>query len=331
MGIEQPVNTVVLSETDLKLAADLLKNDEVVAFPTETVYGLGARVFSNQAIHKIFTIKKRPSDNPLIAHLSCLEQLNQLSEELPEVFHLLYSQFCPGPLTFILKGLPKVLSSVNAGLNTVAIRFPAHPIARRLIELVGEPLVAPSANLSGKPSSTKLEHVLNDFDGQIPAVIDGGICSIGIESTVISLLDPEQPTILRPGSITSSDLESVLGKHVPFWKKTSLHAPVPSPGLKYRHYAPMAPMKLVYEQEIIESCALESEQNLLFLLPAGVVLKHDRPFYYFTAQNLYDLLRQSDQKKYDGIIVFCDDRTKNNDALMNRLEKAAGSYEGDRS
>ncbi len=325
MGIEQTVKTVILYASDLVLAADLLKNDEVVAFPTETVYGLGARVFSERGIKKIFSIKKRPADNPLIAHLSCLEQLDTLTYELPKIFHLLYSHFCPGPLTFILRGLPHVPSSVNAGLNTVAIRFPAHPIAKRLIELVGEPLVAPSANLSGKPSSTKLEHVLNDFDGQIPAGIDGGNCSIGIESTVISLLDPEHPSILRPGSITSNDLELVLGKEVPLWKQTSKLTSVPSPGLKYRHYAPIAPIRLVYEQGLIESYARESGHNILFLLPTGVVFKHERAFHYFNAQNLYDLLRQSDQKKYDEIIVFCDEKTKSNDALMNRLEKAAGA------
>ena len=199
-----------LSPDQLQRAADLLKAGHLVAFPTETVYGLGAPIFSPEAIQSIFKVKGRPADNPLIAHVSSVEQVSRIALEIPEAFYRLAEVFFPGPLTVVLKRRPDVPSIVSAGLETIAVRMPSHPIALKLISLVDEPLVAPSANLSGMPSSTQAEHVLDDFDGKIAAVVDGGKTEIGIESTVINLLG-ETPILLRPGSISKEALEKVLG------------------------------------------------------------------------------------------------------------------------
>src|SRR3989338_2727371 len=176
------MKTKVLKEEGLREAAALLKKGEVVAFPTETVYGLGAPVFYKEAILKIFALKHRPPDNPLIAHISNLSELAQIVTHLPDEFFLLEKRFFPGPLTLILPVHPAVPKEATAGLKNIGVRMPAHPLTLELITRVGEPLVAPSANLSGRPSSTSAGHVLEDFEGRIPAILDGGECAIGIES-----------------------------------------------------------------------------------------------------------------------------------------------------
>ncbi len=196
------------STLDLKGSAELIKSGELVAFPTETVYGLGASVFNPKAIEQIFQVKGRPQDNPLIVHISSLQQLELIVEELPKEFEVLAESFFPGPLTLILPKKESVPSIVSANLPTIGVRMPAHPIAQLLIEGVGVPLVAPSANLSGKPSSTTAQHVRDDFGDRIKSILDGGPCEYGIESTVLTL--HPKPTILRPGQITQAQLEEVL-------------------------------------------------------------------------------------------------------------------------
>lgn len=321
--------THILHPSEIAAAADLLKRGEVVAFPTETVYGLGARVFDPHAVAAIFALKKRPSDNPLIAHLSDLEDLGRIAQDIPKVLYSLYEKLCPGPLTFVLKAQESIPSIVRAGLDTIAVRFPQHPVARSLIHETGEPLVAPSANLSGKPSATKVEHVLQDFQGRLPAVLDGGECAIGIESTVIYLVNPEQPYLLRPGAITAEEIEAILGKKLLRWDNARK---VPSPGMKYRHYAPDAPMRLIKQKEELHALFEEKSRYRLYLLPQGTSVPRDLPHFHFNARSLYDLLRQSDHSSYNEIIVYCDANTLSDEALMNRLEKAAGnSYESDRS
>ena len=215
-----------------------MKAEQLVAFPTETVYGLGGRLFSEKAIQSIFRVKGRPSDNPLIAHVASPQNWEQLAERVPKTYHLLAEAFFPGPLTLIVAKKPKVPKSATGGLETVAIRCPDHDLARKLIKLVGEPLVAPSANLSGRPSSTTAQHVLSDFEGKIPAILDGGPCRHGLESTVIDLVSFEQPTLLRPGALKKEAIEEVLGHSIALYTK----GPKSSPGMKYRHYAPSIPV-----------------------------------------------------------------------------------------
>ncbi len=232
---------------DFVRAGNLLKNGEVVAIPTETVYGLAASAFSPDAVEKIFRAKGRPQDNPLIVHISDFDDLAKITEEIPESAIALAENFWPGPLTMILKKNEKIPSEVTAGLSTVAVRFPSHKIARAVIEAAGVPLAAPSANLSGKPSPTSAQHVMRDLAGKIPMIIDGGECEVGLESTVVDLTG-ETPMLLRPGGITFSELTRVLGK-VSVNPKISEEVDdgevVASPGMKYKHYAPEAPVIII--------------------------------------------------------------------------------------
>lgn len=292
------MDTEILKASDFFLAVDGLKRGEPVVFPTETVYGLAAPLFNEEAIRRIFSIKGRPLDNPLIAHISSLEEAGRLSQELPDSFYTLAEHFWPGPLTIVVKRHPKVPALVSAGHPSIAIRMPSHPIARLLIQEVGEPFVAPSANLSGRPSPTCVRDVLEDLSGKVRYIIDGGDCEIGIESTVISLFQ-SVPTLLRPGKITRENLEEVLGVKVAL---PTQNEPVFSPGMKYRHYAPKAKVELVYQKEAIQgSCVI-----------------------YPTMKNLYAQLREADRKGASKIEVYCDPSTQNNAGLMNRLLRASG-------
>ncbi len=207
------METQCLGPDDIARAALLLKEGHLVAFPTETVYGLGAPIFQREAVAQIFVAKGRPADNPLIAHVSCLSQILEIASEIPPFFDQLTRAFFPGPLTLILKRHPQVPAIVSGGLGTIAVRMPDHPLAQALITAVGQPLVAPSANLSGRPSSTEACHVLHDFSGRIAAVIDGGKTEHGMESTVVSLLG-EKPILLRPGALSLEEIEAVLGQKI---------------------------------------------------------------------------------------------------------------------
>ncbi len=314
-----------LDPTGMQRAADLLKNGKLVAFPTETVYGLGARIFDPEAVLSIFKAKGRPSDNPLIAHVSSVEQVEEIADEIPDAFYLLAKSFFPGPLAIILKRRPHVPSIVSAGLDSIAVRMPSHPLALRLIELVGEPLVAPSANLSGKPSSTQAKHVLEDFSGKIGAVIDGGKTTFGIESTVISLLSAN-PVLLRPGAVTREEIEEVLGcpLEVP---PASHQGPVLSPGMKYRHYAPRTPVKVFENLQDLNThlCARSLSSRTMLLSRESIVPACpglDR--FALSAKEFYSLLRHADELHYEEILILCDEDLQKDAALMNRLTRAAG-------
>lgn len=289
----------IFSLDQIHEAAQFLKRGELVAFPTETVYGLGALAFQPLAVAKVFETKGRPADNPLIVHLSSLDQLKRVAVDVPSDFYKLADRFFPGPLTVVLKRHPSVPSIVSAGMNTIAVRMPANPIAKALITAVGEPIVGPSANLSGKPSSTTAQHVAEDFEGMIGGVIDGGSTEFGIESTVISLLS-DVPVILRPGKITQEALEAVLQK--PVREKTAMDAII-SPGMKHRHYAPRALLKLVMQ---------EPEPN-----PKHLVVHH------ISAETLYKVLREADQQEFEEIYIVCDQAILKDKALMDRLMRAA--------
>lgn len=222
-------------------AAQAIRQGELVAFPTETVYGLGANALDATAVARIFAVKGRPADNPLIIHLADLAVLNQLIDHLPPLAEKLFAAFSPGPLTLVLPRSRHVPDEVTAGLDTVAIRLPAHPIARRLIQLAGLPIAAPSANRSGRPSPTRAWHVIQDLGGLIPYVVDGGACHYGLESTVVDATG-SVPVILRPGSITAADIRRIAGSVAGAVGEPAEHSSrTPrAPGMKYRHYAPRA-------------------------------------------------------------------------------------------
>ncbi len=298
------METQVFKESEINEAANLLTGGEVIAFPTETVYGLGAPVFAPEAIAEIFRIKQRPSDNPLIVHISSLDQVDQVAKDLPETFYQLAAAFFPGPLTLVVKKSSQVPSIVSGGLDTVAIRMPNHLIAKALIALVGQPLVAPSANLSGRPSSTCVEHVLSDFSGKLSGVIDGGVCRHGIESTVVDLVSFEKPTILRPGALSREEIEKVLSLD----EYTS--GPKSSPGMKYRHYAPSIPVRFFDDQRAFKE-HVDRLTKPYILSPKS--------------SSLYADLREAEKEGYEEIVIFSD--TPFAGALANRLEKIiSGSH-----
>lgn len=215
----------------IKLGAELIKQGEVVAFPTETVYGLGADAFSSCAINKIYEAKGRPNDNPLIIHLYDISDLDKVAVDIPEIAFTLYNMFCPGPLTMILKKAPNVPYSVTGGLDTVGVRFPSHEVARELIRL-SMPIAAPSANISKHISPTTAQHVFEDLQGRIPLILDGGSCNVGIESTIVDL-SGDKPLILRPGAITKEMLLKVAN-----FEEYKNNNKALAPGMKYTHYSP---------------------------------------------------------------------------------------------
>lgn len=318
-------------------AANELKRDELVAFPTETVYGLGANALSDNAVQKIYRAKGRPSDNPLIVHISKKEDVDKYALEVPEKARKLMEQFWPGPLTIILKVKQKLLSNyVTAGLPTVGIRMPSHPVALALIEASGLPIAAPSANLSGKPSPTTFQHVNNDLHGKIAGIVDGGETGVGVESTVVDCTE-RIPVILRPGGVTREEIENIIGS-VTMDKQVKEVVDQPrSPGMKYTHYAPDAAMYLVegsstYIQQLVNNAQNRGEK-------VGVLTTDEQKDQYkadvivscgkrgdlsTVAHNLYSTLRQFDDKKIDIIYSEVFPREGIGVAIMNRLLKAAG-------
>jgi L-threonylcarbamoyladenylate synthase len=313
-----------LTEDQIETAARLLKEGEVISFATETVYGLGAPIFNPLAIEQIFKLKGRPSDNPLIAHLSHIEEVERIAVDIPSTFYHLAHVFFPGPLTLVLKKHPSVPSIVSGGLETIALRLPSHPVAQKLIALVGEPVVAPSANLSGRPSATCAEHVLEDFEGKIAAVLDGGRTSLGIESTVLSLID-EVPTLLRPGVISKEQIEEVLGMSIAVASSKTGEGPLLSPGMKYRHYSPTTPIRVFWDEEELD-CYLSScsTERIMLLSPVN---KEKASCFSLNAKDFYASLRQADREGFDEILIFCNESVQRDAGLMNRLLKAAGYTE----
>ena len=234
-------------ESVYALASDLLRKGKLVAFPTETVYGLGANALDQDAVLSIFAAKGRPADNPLIVHIHDRSQLSGLCT-VPPLADALMDAFWPGPLTLLFHRSPAVPPEVTAGLPTVAIRMPSHPVAAAMLKACGLPVAAPSANRSGRPSPTTAAHVLEDMNGRIPLILDGGACDVGLESTVLDLCH-DRPTILRPGGVTKDMLESVLGREVllagSILRPLGENEVALSPGMRYKHYAPKGVVTLV--------------------------------------------------------------------------------------
>ena len=317
-------------------AGQILRQGSLVAIPTETVYGLAADAYNGTAVAKIFQAKGRPQDNPLIVHIGDCSQLNPLVREMPEQASLLIDRFWPGPLTMILPKSAQVPNEVSAGLDTVAIRFPKHPVAQAVIQAAGTPLAAPSANTSGRPSPTTAQHVLEDLSGKIDAVLDGGTCQVGIESTVIDItIYP--PRLLRPGAITWEQLRQVLGTveiDPAVCNPLTKGQAASSPGMKYKHYAPQARLILLdggYEQycdyvrahaapHIAALCYQGEEQGL----PVEAVTygaAHDE---WGQARELFDALRKLDQRKFSLVYARCPKQEGVGLAVYNRLIRAAG-------
>lgn len=230
-----------------QIAADIIKKGGLVAIPTETVYGLGANGLDEQAVIKIFEAKGRPQDNPLILHVAEPAEMEKFCHDIPKSAYLLAEKFWPGPLTMVLPARDIVPRRTTAGLDTVAVRCPDNDTTRQIIRLSGVPIAAPSANISGKPSTTTAQHVFHDHNGKIDAIVDGGPCRVGVESTIVDLTD-ERPRLLRPGGITPEQLMEVLGDLVidkAVTAQIDKDAVVKAPGMKYRHYAPQEPVVIV--------------------------------------------------------------------------------------
>ena len=240
------VKDISNASVEIDEAACLLRDGGIVIFPTETVYGLGASAYSKEAVKKVFEAKGRPQDNPLICHIASFDSLSDVASYVPEEAVTLAKEFWPGPLTLVLKKNESIADEVTCGLDTVGVRMPDHPVALRLLEKAGVPIAAPSANISGSPSPTRIEHVIEDMMNRVDAIIDGGDCSVGIESTVLDMTK-NPPIVLRPGGVTLDMLQqinpfiTVMENHA----KESVEAGIRSPGLKHRHYAPKAPLYLV--------------------------------------------------------------------------------------
>ncbi|RYL95119.1 threonylcarbamoyl-AMP synthase [Sporolactobacillus sp. THM7-4] len=317
-------------------AAEGIKNGEVVAFPTETVYGLGANAKSREACLKIFEAKGRPSDNPLIVHVATFEDVREICTDINPIARKLAEAFWPGPMTLVLPSRGEVSDAVTAGLSTVAVRMPDHPVARALIRAAGVPIAAPSANSSGRPSPTRAEHVVNDLNGKIYGIVDGGETGVGVESTVVDCTTTPV-TILRPGGISREQLTEVIGLVASDPAMVRSDQTPKAPGMKYRHYAPEAMMYLVPggKERITELVknekengrrvgVLTTEEHLNSYPRADIVLscgKRAEP--ESVAHSLFAVLREFDKRKVDVIYSETFSETGIGKAIMNRLSKAA--------
>ncbi len=321
---------------DIEIAAEILKSGGLAAIPTETVYGLAANAFDEKACANIFAAKGRPGDNPLIVHIANLDMLSDIVEEVPEEAKLLAEKFWPGPLTMIMKKSDKIPAVTSANLPSVAVRFPAHPVARAIIEAAGLPLAAPSANLSGSPSPTTFEHCVHDLMGRVDAIIDGGASSVGVESTIVSLTG-ETPVLLRPGFVTLEELTEVLGKvelsHAVL-EKLNEGEKVLSPGMKYKHYAPKAKVTLIKASSenyinFVNEHAGEGVYALCFdeeakLLKTSTVTYGSEFSDAEQAEHIFEALRILDEKGAERVYAQSPKITGIGLAVYNRLIRAAG-------
>lgn len=331
-----------LDEELIKKGARIIKQGGLVAFPTETVYGLGGNGLDEKAVEKIFVAKGRPQDNPLILHVASIDQVLPLVESIPNEVEKLIEKFWPGPLTILFKRSNIVPDIITGGLDTVAIRMPNNPVALKLIEFSGVPLAAPSANTSGKPSPTSASHVMEDLYGRIDLILDGGTTGIGVESTVLDM-SGDRPMILRPGGITLEDLKENLPSTEEDLSITSDNENIvpKSPGQKYRHYAPRAEM-IVFNGEIEDIVSAINNDTLKYLnsgKTVGIMATDETISRYekgltisvgtrkdkgTIAYNLFNTIRTFDKEKVDIILAEGVESSGIGRAIMNRLKKAAG-------
>ena len=335
------ISTMRREDAGTTLGAELIRNGELVAFPTETVYGLGANGLDGDAVNRIFEAKGRPNDNPLILHIAKKSDIKDLWAHVPKIANVLMDTFWPGPLTMIFNKADQVPYEVTAGLETVAVRMPSDKTARLLIQKSGVPIAAPSAYRSGRPSPTTAQHVLDDMDGRIPLILDGGPCRYGVESTVLSLAG--EPTILRPGAITREMLEAIIG---PVRLAPSILEPLKdsevaaSPGMKYKHYAPDAEVRVIegepkaaakrirslyheLEDDGKHVAILGTEQTMPSYRNLNAYSMGDRSEPETLCANLFRLLRDVGSQN-DVILAEGIDTKETGLAFMNRLLRAAG-------
>lgn len=335
------INTQIIKSKDLKkkdvkqFLYQTIKTGHTVVFPTETVYGIGGDALNPSAVKAIYLAKGRPSDNPLIIHIARKKDVHLYARHISSYAHILMKVFWPGPLTLIFDKKDIVPYETTGGLETVAIRYPQHLIAKQLIKISQSPIAAPSANISGKPSSTRFKHVYEDLNGHVQVIIDGGDSSIGIESTVVDVTQ-SMPCILRPGYITKEMIESVLGIQISDASTEKINGAVKSPGMKYTHYKPKGEVKLLQGNPermlaFIENDALNdkkaiicSDENASYFTsmltkPIGSIHRLD-----LIAKNLFSTLREMDELNIEKIYVEVFPETHLGHAIMNRLLKASG-------
>ena len=323
------------TEESIEKAAEIIKKGGVVGLPTETVYGLGANAFDSSAVEKIFEAKGRPKDNPMIVHVSSIDEVYPLVKKFPEEAKKLAEKYWPGPLTIIMPKSDKVPARTSGNLDTVAVRMPSHPVMRKVIEKSGCPIAAPSANLSGSPSPTNAKYVFEDMDGRIELILDGGECEVGLESTVITLAT-EKPRLLRPGGITPEQLEEVLGEIIidkAVKSKLEENAKASSPGMKYKHYAPKIKVVIIkadkekyaeYVSSHIENaaalCFEDDAQNMS--VPTVTYGRSDDSS--SQAKRLFDALRELDETGAEIAFAHCPSDEGVGLAVYNRLLRSAG-------
>lgn len=330
-----------IDQNIIKEAANIINSGGIVVFPTETVYGIGADAFNEEAVDKIFEAKGRPQDNPLIVHISEIDELYDLAEEVPENAKKLAKKFWPGPLTMILYKKKVLSDKITAGLNTAAIRLPVNKIARALIKESKKPIAAPSANISGRPSPTEASHVTEDLFGKVDMIIDGGSTYIGLESTVVDMTGAV-PMILRPGGITKEDITEVLGEccYDPAIIKDNDKIIPKSPGQKYRHYSPKAKV-ILYKgkiENIVKKINEDYDKFTLQGMKTGIMSTVQTERYYnekitlcvgdrtnllSISSNLFKGLRDFDHMGVDIILAETVDENGLGEAILNRLGKAA--------
>lgn len=344
--IMQTINPESFRDEELEEACRILQKGGLVAFPTETVYGLGGDAMHPEASAKIYAAKGRPSDNPLIVHIADMDALEDIAQSVPEAAVKLADHFWPGPLTMIFPKKEAVPKSTTGGLETVAVRMPSHPVARALIRESGVYIAAPSANTSGRPSPTKAEHVKEDLDGRIDMILDGGAVGIGLESTIVDL-STGVPTILRPGYITGEMLEDVLGEvqvdPAILSQKMNPNIVAKAPGMKYRHYAPKGQMTIIegdtskvvdeinrlVKEKTDEGCSvavIATEETKDAYACANVRSVGSRATERSIAAGLYDILREMDHIGAEYIYAESFEKDTLGKAIMNRMLKAAAYH-----
>lgn len=330
------ISDITTQANDISSAASVIKKGEIAVFPTETVYGLGANALDGEAVKKIFEAKGRPGDNPLIVHITEIDEWRPLVRELPEKAIRLAEKYWPGPLTMILPKSDIIPLETSGGLDTVGVRCPSHPIARAFIKAAGVPIAAPSANISGFPSPTAFQYVYDDMFGRVPVLIDGGDCDFGIESTVITLATPT-PRLLRPGAVTLEMLKSVLGDvdvDEAVLKPLAKGATAASPGMKYKHYSPKADITIVngslddfvkyvnsHKTDADFTLVFEGEENATPLPCVTMGLKDDS---LSQAHRLFDALRELDDNGAHKVFARSPSTEGVGLGVCNRLYRAAG-------
>lgn len=328
---------------ELKIVCNLIKNGELVIFPTETVYGIGANALDENAVAKIFLAKGRPADNPLIVHIADRKTIEKIAKDITEVEQKLIDAFMPGPFTIILKKKDVLPSNVTGGLDTVAVRMPDNVIAKAIIQFSNCPIAAPSANISGRPSGTDIEEIRQELEGKVSAIIDGGKTDIGLESTVVKVVD-ETPIILRPGKITAEDIKSVVGKCIidnTILSKVDENQKVESPGMKYKHYAPKTDCLLVYCEDDLDQIfeinriikkyrgdvvllGLKEHSEKIVMSKERYIELGSKEDLDSVARNFYSALRKADEFNAQIVIIEGVKKEGLGLAIMNRMLRTCG-------